>query len=309
MNMDTKHEISLYQQDNKGEIILYQPDSSLKLDVWLEDETVWLSQSQMAVLFQTTRNNVSMHISNIFKEGELERVVVCKDSLHTTQHGAIAGKIQKNSLKHYNLDVIISVGYRIKSKRGTSFRIWATRVIKEYLLRGYVFNQRIQTVETVTIETERRVTETEKRLTEAENKIDFIIKTDKPKKEDIFFDGQIFDAYIFVADLIKSARKSVTLIDNYVDESVLLLLSKREIGVDATVYTAQITPQLHLDLQRHNAQYPTVSVQLFTRSHDRFLFIDDDVYHIGASLKDLGKKWFAFSKMGLDAKMLLNHII
>ena len=236
-------------------------------------------------------------------------IVVCKDFLHTTQHGAIAGKMQKKYLKLYNLDVIISVGYRIKSKRGTSFRIWATRVIKDYLLRGYVFNQRIQTVETIAIATERRVTETEKRLTAAENRIDFIVKTDQPKKEGIFFDGQIFDAYIFVADLIKSARKSVTLIDNYVDESVLLLLSKRETGVDATIYTTQITPQLQLDLQRHNAQYPPVSVQIFTRSHDRFLFIDEDVYHIGASLKDLGKKWFAFSKMALDANMLLQHII
>jgi len=303
------NEISLYQPNKKGEIILYQPDNSLKLDVLLEDETVWLSQAQMAELFQTTRNNVTIHIANIFKEGELERIPVCKDFLHTTQHGAIAGKMQTKLLKLYNLDVIISVGYRIKSQRGTSFRIWAREVIKEYLLRGYVFNQRIQTVETIAINTEKRVTETEKRLTEAESKIDFIVKTDKPKKEDIFFDGQIFDAYVFVADLIKSAKQSITLIDNYVDESVLLLLSKREPGVDAAIYTAQITPQLNLDLQRHNAQYPPVSVQIFTRSHDRFLFIDDDVYHIGASLKDLGKKWFAFSKMGFDANTLLQYII
>ena len=191
--------------------------------------------------------------------------------------------ISDKPVKIYNLDVIISVGYRVKSKKGTSFRRWATKVLKGYILKGYAINQRFERIE--------------HRLSEAENKIDFYVKTDQPKKEAIFFDGQIFDAYVFVADLIKSAKKSITLIDNYVDETVLLLLSKRESGVDATIYTAQMSAQFRLDLQRYNAQYPTVSVHIFTRSHDRFLLIDDTVYHFGASLKDLGKKWFAFSKM------------
>ena len=287
-------EIILHQPDNKGEIILYQPDSSLKLDVWIEDETVWLSQVQMAELFQTTRNNVTMHITNIFKEEELERIEVCKDFLHTTQHGAIAGKMQKKSLKLYNLDVIISVGYRVKSKRGTQFRQWANRALKNYLLKGYAIHQRFERIE-------HRVAETEK-------KIDFFVKTSLPPTEGILYDGQIFDAYVFVADLIKSARKSVILIDNYVDENVLLLLSKRAKGVNVIIYTAEISPQIRLDLQKHNAQYPPVSIRKFTRSHDRFIFIDNDVYHIGASLKDLGKKWFAFSKMKLDAKTLLKNI-
>ena len=172
---------------------------------------------------------------------------------------------------------------------------------KEYLLKGYAIHQRIEQVEKIAIETEKRVTETEK-------KIDFFVKTNLPPVEGILYDGQIFDAYIFVAGLIKSAKKSITVIDNYVDESVLLLLSKREKGVDAVIYTAQISSQLQLDLQKHNAQYPPVSVKIFTRSHDRFLLIDDVVYHIGASLKDLGKKWFAFSKMELEAKILLKNI-
>ena len=290
------------QSDNKGEIILYQPDNSLKLEVRLDDETVWLSQSQMAELFQTTRNNVTIHISNIFKEGELERKVVCKESLHTTRHGAVEGKIQQKSLKIYSLDVIISVGYRIKSQRGTSFRIWATRVIKDYLLKGYAINQRIERVEKFAFETEKRVTETE-------HKIEFFVKTALPPKEGIFFDGQIFDAYTFVANLIKSAEKSIVLIDNYIDDSVLLLLSKRTKGVNAMIYTAKILPQLQLDIQKHNAQYPPVTIKIFTRSHDRFLLIDSKVYLIGASLKDLGKKWFAFSKMELDANTLLQNII
>jgi len=290
--MGSKHEISLYQQDNKGEIILYQPNDSIRLDVWVECETVWLTQAQMAELFQTTIPNINLHLKNIYDEEELDELATIKDFLIVRQEGK--RQVQRN-ISFYNLDVIISIGYRIKSRSATLFRIWATKILKEWIFKGYAINQRFERIE--------------HRVTEAENKIDFIVKTDRQNKEGVFFDGQIFDAYVFVADLIKSARKSVTLIDNYVDESVLLLLSKREIGVDATVYTGQITPQLRLDLQRHNAQYPPVSVQLFTRSHDRFLFIDDDVYHIGASLKDLGKKWFAFSKMGFDAETLLKHII
>jgi len=288
---------------NKGEIVLYQPDSSLILEVRLEYETVWLSQAQIAQLFGTKRPAITKHLSNIFNSGELLENSVCSILEHTANDG------KTYSTKFYNLDAIISVGYRVNSINATAFRRWANSVIKDYLLRGYVFNQRIESVERLAIATENRVTKTEKRLTEAENKIDFYVKTDQPKKEDIFFDGQIFDAYVFVADLIKSARKSIVLIDNYVDETVLLLLSKRGNGVDATIYTAQISPQLQLDLQRHNAQYPPVFINVFTRSHDRFLFIDDTVYHFGASLKDLGKKWFAFSKMELDANALLQIIV
>jgi len=225
--------------------------------------------------------------------------VVCKDFLHTTQHGAIAGKIQIKPVKFYNLDVIISVGYRIKSQRGTSFRIWATRVIKDYLLRGYAINQRIERVERFAIETEKRVTETEK-------KINFLVKTSSPPKEGIFFEGQIFDAYVFASDLIKSAKKSIILIDNYIDETVLLLLSKRQAKVSLEVYTKQISPQLQLDLRKYNAQYEPVTINETDIFHDRFLLIDNMVYHIGASLKDLGKKLFAFSKMGIKYTDILH---
>ena len=282
-----------------GQIILYQPNDSLKLEVRLEDETVWLSQAQMAELFQTTIPNINLHLKNIFEEGELEEIATIKEILIVRQEGK--RKVQRN-ISFYNLDVIISVGYRIKSQRGTSFRIWATRVIKDYLLRGYAINQRIERVEKFAIETEKRVTETEK-------KIDFFVKTSQPPVEGIFFDGHVFDAYTFAANLIKSAKKSIILIDNYIDESVLMLLSKRAENVVATIYTAKISPQLQHDLQKYNAQYSPIDINIFTRSHDRFLFIDKNVYHIGASLKDLGKKWFAFSKMGVDAKALLNNII
>ena len=275
---------------DKGEIIIYQLDEqSTLLEVRIEEETVWLSQMQMAELFQITRNNVTIHISNIFKERELEQISVCKDSLLTAQDG------KNYRTKFYNLDVIISVGYRVKSQRGTQFRIWANRVLKDYLLKGYVINQRVDKIE--------------RKLLEHEQKFDLLIKTNIAPKEGIFYDGQIFDAYMFVADIIKSASKSIVLIDNYIDESVLALLSKRNSAVEATIYTATISTPLKLDIKRFNAQYPPIKVKSFMKSHDRFLIIDNaTVYHIGASLKDLGKKWFAFSKIQLDAMEMIKRL-
>lgn len=275
---------------DKAEVIIYQPDSlSSMIEVRVEDETVWLTQAQMSELFQTTRNNITLHISNIFKENELEKVAVCKDSLLTAKDG------KRYKTKFYNLDVIISVGYRVKSLRGTQFRIWANKVIKEYLLKGYVINQRIERIEN--------------KIIEHDQKFDLLIKTNLPPNEGIFYEGQIFDAYHFVADLVKSAKDSIVLIDNYIDESVLILFSKRRPEIKATIYTSSISSQLKLDIKRFNAQYPEIEVKTFQKSHDRFLIIDNQtVYHIGASLKDLGKKWFAFSKINLEAQELLARL-
>ncbi len=272
---------------NKGEIIFYHPENTLEIEVRLEDETVWLTQAQMVELFQRDVSVISRHINKVFKEGELEK----KSNLHFLQ---IANSDKPLTL--YSLDVIISVGYRVKSQRGTMFRQWANRVLKEYLLNGYSINQRFERIES--------------RLCEHDQKIDFFVKTSLPPVEGIFFDGQLFDAYKFAADLIKSARKSIILIDNYVDESVLMLLTKRDVNVAATIYTAQISKQLTLDLQRHNAQYEPIIIKQFKQSHDRFLLIDEkDIYHIGASLKDLGKKWFAFSKLNLDINDIMRQIV
>ncbi|MBR4327478.1 MAG: virulence RhuM family protein [Bacteroidales bacterium] len=275
-----------------NEIILYQPDETIKLEVRLENETVWLTQQQMAELFVTTPQNITMHIRNIYKEGELMTEATCKDFLQVRKEGT---REVKRIQKIYNLDVIISVGYRVKSFRGTQFRQWALRVLKDYLLKGYSVNQRLERLE--------------QRVTQTENKIDFFVKTSLPPVEGIFYDGQIFDAYKFVCDLIRSAKQRIVLIDNYVDDSVLQMLDKRQSNVSATIYTKNYTPQLQLDLQRHNAQYAPIVIQSFTQSHDRFLIIDDTVYHIGASLKDLGKKWFAFSKMKMAAREVLMRII
>lgn len=289
--MDNKNKIALHQPDDRAEIILYQPDNTLKLEVRIEDETVWLNRQQMALLFGRDVKTIGKHIGNALKEELTDIPTVAKFATVQME----GDRHVERNIEYYSLDMILSVGYRVKSQQGIHFRIWSNRVLKNYILKGYAINQRFEHIE-------HRVTETEK-------KIDFFVKTSLPPAEGIFYDGQIFDAYAFASNLIKSAKKSVTLIDNYVDESVLLLLSKRSKGVTTTVYTAQITPQFQLDLQKHNAQYPPVTVKTFTRSHDRFLFIDNGVYHIGASLKDLGKKWFAFSKMGLDADMLLQQIM
>lgn len=275
-----------------NEIVLYQPDETIKLEVRLENETVWLTQQQMADLFETTPQNITMHIRNLYKEGELTLEATCKDFLQVRLEGV---RKVKRTQKIYNLDVIISVGYRVKSLRGTQFRQWATRILKEYLLKGYSVNQRLERLE--------------QRVTQTENKIEFFVKTSLPPVEGIFYDGQIFDAYKFVNDLIRSAKQRIVLIDNYIDDSVLQMIDKRQNSVSAVIYTKSISAQLQLDIQKHNAQYEPIVVQEFANSHDRFLCIDDIVYHIGASLKDLGKKWFAFNKMSISADQLLNKII
>lgn len=278
----------------QGEIVIYKSFDStdFQLEVMVEDETVWLTQSQMSELFQTTRNNITLHVSNIFKEKELVEFSVSKESLLTAADG------KKYKTRFYNLDMIISVGYRVKSQRGIQFRIWASSVLKDYLLKGYATHQRFERIETDVNYLKNKVDE-----------IDFKIKTNLPPNEGIFYDGQIFDAHLFVSNLIKSANQSIVLIDNYVDESVLMLLTKRNPMVQATIYTANLSAQLKLDLSRFNAQYPKVEVIQFKKSHDRFLIIDHQtIYHIGASLKDLGKKWFAFSKIALDAKEMIAQL-
>lgn len=274
----------------QGEIILYQPDETVKLEVRMEDETVWLTQAQIVELFQSSKANISEHIKNIYEQEELEESSTVRDFRTVRQEGK---RHVVRNLTYYNLDAIISIGFRVNSKRGIQFRQWANKVLKEYLLKGYSIN--------------RRLSELEKTVALHSEKIDFFVRTSLPPVEGIFYDGQIFDAYKFATDLIKSAKKSLVLIDNYVDESVLLMLSKRNPGVSTTVYTQRITPQLQLDLDKHNDQYPPINMRTYRNGHDRFLIIDDrEVYHIGASLKDLGKKIFAFSRLSIPAKMILD---
>ena len=282
--------------EKQGEIILYQPDQTIKLEVYLENETVWLTQAQMSELFQRERTVITKHINNVFKENELDE----KSNVQKL-HIAFSDK----PIKAYSLDVIISVGYRVKSMRGTQFRQFANKVLKEYMIKGYAVNQRLEQLEknvgSIFLEHDRK-------LAELSNQIDFFVKTSLPPIEGVFFDGQIFDAYVFATNLVKSAKKSLILIDNYVDESVLLMLAKRSSGVSASIYTAKVTSQLQLDLRKHNSQYPIIEIHAYKHAHDRFIIIDDQVYHIGASLKDLGKKLFAFSKLNINPDIILKEL-
>lgn len=277
-------------EKQEGEIILYQPDGTLKLEVRLEDETVWLNRQQLAILFDRDVKTIGKHIGNALKEELANLATVAKFA--TVQKEGKRNVIRQ--IEYYNLDMILSVGYRVKSQRGIEFRRWANQVLKEYLLKGYSINRRIEQLE--------------KTVARHDERIEFFVRTSLPPVEGIFFEGQIFDAYTFASDLVKSARQRIVLIDNYVDESTLMLLSKRKPEVEATIFTARISQILQLDIQRHNAEYPPVTVNEYRQSHDRFLIIDDDIYHIGASLKDLGKKWFAFSRLHFSPQELLERI-
>ncbi len=277
----------------KAEIVIYKESDSpdFQIEVRVEDDTVWLNRQQLAVLFNRDVKTIGKHILNALKEELRSISVVAKFATTATD-----GKIYQ--VEYYNLEMIISVGYRVKSDRGIQFRIWANKIIKEYLLRGYAVNQRFERIEGDLFYLKKKVDE-----------FDFQVNTNLPPKQGIFFDGQVFDAWQFVSSLIKQAVQSIILIDNYVDESVLLLLSKRNPKVEAIIYTAKISPSFKRDLEKHNHQYKPVQVKVFSKAHDRFLIIDDStVYHIGASLKDLGKKWFAFSKINLDPNDLLARL-
>ena len=285
-----------------NEIVVYQHDEIVNLEVRVENESVWLTLNQIATLFDRDKSVISRHISNIYKEKELSKIsTVAKNA--TVQMENSRSIVRQ--MDYYNLDVIISVGYRVKSQRGTQFRIWANQVLKEYLLKGYAINNRLTQLEQ---QMDKRLLEHEQRIANNEKQIGFFVRTALPPVEGVFCDGQIFDAYVFASDLIKSAKEKLVLIDNYVDESVLLLLSKRMKGVSATLFTKSISQTLQQDIDRCNLQYEPIVIKTMANVHDRFLIVDNIVYHIGASLKDLGKKLFAFSKMELDGNKLLKML-
>ena len=275
---------------------MYQPDETIRLEVRVEDETVWLTQQQISDLFLRDRSVINRHINNVFKEGECDK----ESNVHFL-HIPNSDK----PVMYYSLDVIISVGYRVKSLNGTKFRRWANGVLKQYLLRGYAVNQRM-------FDIEQKIVEQGMEIAELRKKVDFFVRSSLPPVEGIFYDGQIFDAYVHIVNLIKQAKQSIVLIDNYIDETTLTMLSKRSSNVTATIYTSQQSQnlrQLQLDIQRHNKQYPPIAVNYCQRNHDRFLIIDDVVYVFGASLKDAGKKLFAYIRMQeTSAQELLSNI-
>ena len=283
----------------KDEIVLYQPNDQLSIEVKLENETVWLTQQQMAMLFNTTRNNITLHIGNIFKEGELDKDSVCKESLLT----AADGKVYKTNF--YNLDVIISVGYRVKSIVGTKFRQWANRVIKDYMLKGYAVNQRLLAMEE---RMDKKFHAIENTLADHQEKIDFFVRTNVPPVEQVFFEGEFFAARVLLEKLIKTAKKRVIIIDRYVDAATFEMLDVRAEGVTADIYSDSEYKALR---DVHNTSKGVQSVNTHkwsTPSHDRWLIIDDSLYHCGHSLKDMGKKLSAIMLMGTTPDAVLKEV-
>ena len=282
--------------ETKGEIVVYQPDEITRLEVKIENESVWLTQEQIAILFGVKRPAITKHIRNIFDTNELEANSVCSILERTASDG------KTYMTQFYNLDMILSVGYRVNSKNAVLFRRWASSILKEHLLKGYSISNRFSVLE-------KELKEHRQMLDDPEKKIDFFVRTSLPPVEGIFFEGQIYDAYAFVAELVRKAARRIVLIDNYIDDTVLTMLSKRADGVEATIYTGKISKQLQLDIDKHNAQYPPITVRTFSKAHDRFLIIDQTVYLIGASIKDLGKKWFGFTLLeNTDAEDLLGRM-
>ena len=273
-------------ESNKGEIVMYQPDETIRLEVRVEDETVWLNRQQMATLFGRDVKTIGKHVNNALHE-ELANVPTVANFAIVQNEGS---RMVTRNIEFYSIDMILSVGYRVKSEQGIKFRRWANEILKKYLLRGYVVNARIMALE-------QHVAEQDTQIKDLKNKVDFFVRSSLPPVEGIFYDGQIFDAYAHIISLIKQAKTSIVLIDNYIDVDTLTMLSNRAANVSATIYTRQLSQQQQLDIQRHNQQYPPVNICTTQRNHDRFLIIDDVVYLFGASLKDAGKKLFAYIKM------------
>ncbi len=279
----------------KNEIVIYQAkELTQHIEVRIEDETVWLNRQQMALLFGRDVKTIGKHINNALKE-ELQGLPTVAKFATVQNEG---GRLVERQIEYYNLDVIISVGYRVKSNEGIQFRIWANKILKDYLLKGYALNQRMN-----------RIEDNVQQLAKKVEGIDLQIQANLPPNQGVFFNGQVFDAYTFMSGLFRSANKSIILIDNYIDDTVLTHLTKRKKGVKATIFTKAITKQLKLDVKKHNAQYEPIQIKILKEAHDRFLIIDEkEVYHIGASLKDLGKKWFAFSKMDISSVKVLDKL-
>lgn len=278
----------------KNEIIIYQPDDLTKVEVKIDNETVWLNRQQIAELFDRDIKTIGKHINNSLKE-ELEGLATVAKFATVQKEG---NRSVQRQIEHYSLDVIISVGYRVKSKRGIQFRVWANKILKDYLLKGYSLNIRMN-----------RIEENFQEINDKVNQIDLQINSTLPPIQGIFFDGQIFDAYTLIADIVRKAQKQILLIDNYIDDSVLTQFSKKNKAVNCAIFTKNISKQLKQDAEKFSQQYGKLTLHKFDKAHDRFLIIDNkEVYHIEASLKDLGKKWFAFTKMDKSSVKIIENV-
>lgn len=284
--------------NNISNIVVYN-DGELELKVSMKTETVWLNRTQLSELFGRDIKTIGKHINNVFKEKELDKISVVANFATT----ALDGKTY--NMEYYNLDVIISIGYRVKSQKGVRFRQWATKILKNYIQNGYVINaEKITNERFINLENDVNILKSQ--MTEFKS----LVKNNKLQTtQGIFFDGQVYDSYKFVSDLIKTAKDEIILIDNYIDDTTLTLFSKIP-NIKVAIYTNVISKQLKQDFEKYSKQYDNITLKTFKDSHDRFLILDKkEIYHIGASIKDLGKKWFAFSKIDISANDLISKLV
>lgn len=293
-------------EHNTGEIVMYQPDETIRLEVRFADENAWLNRQQMAGLFGRDVKTIGKHIGNALQE-ELRKVPTVAKFAIVQREG---NRMVNRTVEFYSLDMVISVGYRVKSEKGIEFRIWANQVLKEYLLRGYSINYKMRQLEQKMDNQQVEIQDIKNTLNAHQEKIDFFVRTNQPPVEGVLFEGQIFDAYKLVEALVKSAKQEIILIDNYIDATIFDLLEKREQDVDATIYTEHVGQSLqHLQQLNHQQYGRRIEVKEYnSRFHDRFLILDDSLYHFGASFKDLGKRLFAFELMGIDKNIILNQL-
>ena len=293
-------------EHNTGEIVMYQPDETIRLEVRFADENAWLNRQQMAELFGRDVKTIGKHIGNALQE-ELRKVPTVAKFAIVQKEG---NRMVNRTVEFYSLDMVISVGYRVKSEKGIEFRIWANQVLKEYLLRGYSINYKMRQLEQKMDNQQVEIQDIKNTLNAHQEKIDFFVRTNQPPVEGVLFEGQIFDAYKLVEALVKSAKQEIILIDNYIDATIFDLLEKREQDVDATIYTEHVGQSLqHLQQLNHQQYGRNIEVKEYNnRFHDRFLILDDALYHFGASFKDLGKRLFAFELMGIDRSIILSQL-
>ncbi len=284
----------------KNEIIVYQPEGGeFHIEVRVDQDTVWLTQAQMAELFGTVPQNITVHIKKVYDEGELEKNSTCKEYLQVASEGS---RKVKRTLKFYNLDVIISVGYRVKSIQGTRFRQWANSVLKEHMLKGFSVNQRL-------VAHENRLENIDSRVIYLEKQVDFFVKANLPPKEGFLQAKAFWSGYEFAVQLVRSAKQEIVIIDPFADDTSLSLMPKRNPGVNAIIYSARINQTMKAERDRLNRQCPPVELRTMREVHDRFIVVDETVYHIGASIKDLGNKLTAFSVLSLLTKQQLLEMI
>ena len=284
----------------KNEIIVYQPEGGeFHIEVRVDQDTVWLTQAQMAELFGTVPQNITVHIKKVYDEGELEKNSTCKEYLQVASEGS---RKVKRTLKFYNLDVIISVGYRVKSIQGTRFRQWANSVLKEHMLKGFSVNQRL-------VAHENRLENIDSRVIYLEKQVDFFVKANLPPKEGFLQAKAFWSGYEFAVQLVRSAKQEIVIIDPFADDTALSLMPKRNPGVNAIIYSARINQTMKAECERLNRQCPPVELRTMREVHDRFIVVDETVYHIGASIKDLGNKLTVFSVLSLLTKQQLLEMI